>query len=283
MYDQKKCSSAAVAEFEEDYTVEAAAPSLEKNTLSIGGSSRAMDAKITLMKAYIQRQSGFPASEELSRAYKIPAGLVDVWGGSQAGSVPVDTLRPSFSHRCLTLGSKSHEAAPSPRKPSDKAVDKVPEGVTFKGREGVRGAERLVPATSYVKSSEGSRVVYRQRLVIFLIKFDVWVVVRLNFNDGGTVSVREKSLKDHQIGRCSQPLISLPHIVPQVLRAVHIGGSRTLQSHVDSSNEGAWVRILAIIDHLESPLDLLKPPSSVISPVKGLDSCNLQGTAAWWR
>lgn len=42
MYDQKKCSSAAVAEFEEDYTVEAAAPSLEKNTLSIRGSSRAM-------------------------------------------------------------------------------------------------------------------------------------------------------------------------------------------------------------------------------------------------
>ncbi|KAG6022061.1 hypothetical protein E4U40_004909 [Claviceps sp. LM458 group G5] len=40
----------------------------------------ARDAKITLIEAYIQRQSGFPASEELSRAYKLPAGLFDVWG-----------------------------------------------------------------------------------------------------------------------------------------------------------------------------------------------------------
>ncbi|KAG6167798.1 hypothetical protein E4U23_008154 [Claviceps purpurea] len=62
----------------------------------------ARDAKITLMEAYIQRQSGCPASEELSRAYKLPAGLIDVWGGSQASLVPVDTLmaqlQPSMSH-----------------------------------------------------------------------------------------------------------------------------------------------------------------------------------------
>ncbi|KAG6025401.1 hypothetical protein E4U19_003209 [Claviceps sp. Clav32 group G5] len=62
----------------------------------------ARDAKITLMEAYIQRQSGFPASEELSRAYKLPAGLIDVWGGSQASLITVDTLmtqlQPSMSH-----------------------------------------------------------------------------------------------------------------------------------------------------------------------------------------
>ncbi|KAG6191895.1 hypothetical protein E4U10_004358, partial [Claviceps purpurea] len=62
----------------------------------------ARDAKITLMEAYIQRQSGCPASEELSRAYKLPTGLIDVWGGSQASLVPVDTLmaqlQPSMSH-----------------------------------------------------------------------------------------------------------------------------------------------------------------------------------------
>lgn len=48
---------------------------------------------------------------------------------------------------------------------------------------------------------------------------DAWVVIRLDVNDGGTVSVREKSLKDHQIGLCSQPLINMPHNVPQVLTA----------------------------------------------------------------
>ncbi|KAG6243934.1 hypothetical protein E4U25_006641 [Claviceps purpurea] len=64
----------------------------------------ARDAKITLMEAYIQRQSGCLASEELSRAYipKLPAGLIDVWGGSQASLVPVDTLmaqlQPSEDH-----------------------------------------------------------------------------------------------------------------------------------------------------------------------------------------
>lgn len=108
-------------------------------------------------------------------------------------------------------------------------------------------------------------MVGHQRFV--LIEFDAWVVIRLDVNDGGTVSVREKSLKDHQIGLCSQPLISMPHNVPQVLRAVHIDDSRTLQSHVDmyicSLNEGTWVRILAIIGQLERPFDLLKPPSSV--------------------
>ncbi|KAG6279552.1 hypothetical protein E4U47_003169 [Claviceps purpurea] len=62
----------------------------------------ARDAKITLMEAYIQRQSGCLASEELSRAYKLPAGLIDVNGGSQASLVPVDTLmsqlQPSENH-----------------------------------------------------------------------------------------------------------------------------------------------------------------------------------------
>ncbi|KAG6281436.1 hypothetical protein E4U48_006929 [Claviceps purpurea] len=51
-----------------------------------------LDARITLMEAYIQRQSGFPASKELSRAYKLPAGLIDIWGYSQASSIHVDTL-----------------------------------------------------------------------------------------------------------------------------------------------------------------------------------------------
>ncbi|KAG6055592.1 hypothetical protein E4U17_002870 [Claviceps sp. LM77 group G4] len=46
----------------------------------------ARDAKITLIEAYIQRQSGFPASEELSRAS---------WTGTIAEQYPIFAAHPS--------------------------------------------------------------------------------------------------------------------------------------------------------------------------------------------
>ncbi|KAG6184691.1 hypothetical protein E4U36_001764 [Claviceps purpurea] len=68
----------------------------------------ARDAKITLMEAYIQRQSGCLASEELSRAYipKLPAGLIDVW-------YRLTLLWPNYSPPCRTWAFEDHGPIPS--------------------------------------------------------------------------------------------------------------------------------------------------------------------------
>ncbi|KAG6210788.1 hypothetical protein E4U35_004427 [Claviceps purpurea] len=62
----------------------------------------ARDAKITLMEAYIQRQSGCLASEELSRAYISCRPDLSMFGEAHRRLVPVDTLmaqlQPSMSH-----------------------------------------------------------------------------------------------------------------------------------------------------------------------------------------
>ncbi|KAG6277824.1 hypothetical protein E4U48_000869 [Claviceps purpurea] len=52
----------------------------------------ARDAKITLMEAYIQRQSGCLASEELSRAYISCRLDLSMFGEAHRRLVPVDTL-----------------------------------------------------------------------------------------------------------------------------------------------------------------------------------------------
>ncbi|KAG6141145.1 hypothetical protein E4U38_006960 [Claviceps purpurea] len=62
----------------------------------------AQDAKYGLMEEYIRRQSGVSANEELSRAYGLYPGLVDVWGGSDDAPVAVHSLmaqlQPSMAH-----------------------------------------------------------------------------------------------------------------------------------------------------------------------------------------
>ncbi|KAG5950276.1 hypothetical protein E4U58_001717, partial [Claviceps cyperi] len=78
----------------------------------------AQETKISLMEEYIRQSSGCSANEELSRAYRLPHGLIDVWGGTGSHSLHVDALmaqlQPSMSHLGIQARwSDSHAAEPA--------------------------------------------------------------------------------------------------------------------------------------------------------------------------